>query len=55
MLENLRSDEKNLYIIRENIINEIFDTKDEKLDIATGGDDDRRNSVIEAISKLVDK
>ena len=46
-LENLRSDAKNLYIIRENIINEIFNTEDEKLDIATGGDDDRRKSVIE--------
>ena len=29
--------------------------KDEKLDIATGSDDDRRKSVIETISKLGDK
>ena len=47
--------QKNLYIIRENIINEMFNKEDEKLDIATGGDDDRRKSVIEAISKLDDK
>ena len=32
----------------------MFNTEDEKLDIATG-DDDRRKSVIEAISKLGDK
>ena len=30
----------------------MLSTEDEKLDIATGGDDDRRKSVIEAISKL---
>ena len=54
-LEDLRSDAKNLYIIGKNIINEMFNTEDEKLDIATGGDDDRRKSVIEAISKLGDK
>ena len=30
----------------------MFNTEDEKLDIATVGDDDRRKSVIEAISKL---
>ena len=54
-LEDLRSGAKNLYIIREDIINEMFNTEDEKLDIATGGDDDRRKSVIEAISKLGDK
>ena len=29
--------------------------EDEKLDIAKGGDDDRRKSVIEAISRLGDK
>ena len=33
----------------------MFNTEDEKLDIATVGDDDRRKSVIEAISKLGDK
>ena len=43
-LEDLHSDAKNLYTIRENIINEMFNTEDEKLDIATGGDDDRRIS-----------
>ena len=32
----------------------MFNTEDEKLDIATG-DDDKRKSVIEAISKLDDK
>ena len=32
----------------------MFNTEDEKLDIATG-DDDRRKSVIETISKLDDK
>ena len=47
--------QKNLYIIRENIINEMFNTEDEKLDIATGGDDDIRKSVIETISRLGDK
>ena len=30
----------------------MLSTEDEKLHIATGGDDDRRKSVIEAISKL---
>ena len=54
-LEDLLSNAKNLYIIRENIINEMFNTEDEKLDIAIGGDDHRRKSVIEAISKLGDK
>ena len=34
---------------------DILVAEDEKLDIATGGDDDRRKSVIEAISKLGDK
>ena len=33
----------------------MFNTEDEKLDIATGSDDDRRKSVIETISKLGDK
>ena len=33
----------------------MFNTDYEKLDIATGGDDDRRKSVIETISKLGDK
>ena len=51
-LEDLYSNAKNLYIIREDIINEMFNTEDEKLDIATVGDDDRRKSIIEAISKL---
>ena len=51
-LENLHSNVKNLYIIREDIINEMFNTEDEKLDIATGGDDDRRKSVIVTISRL---
>ena len=54
-LEDLYSNAKNLYIIREDIINEMSNTDDEKLDIATGGDDDRRKSVIEAISRLADK
>ena len=54
-LEDLYSNAKNLYILREDIINEMFNTEDEKLDIATVGDDDRRKSVIEAISKLGDK
>ena len=54
-LEDLHSNAKNLYIIREDIINEMFNTKDEKLDIGTRGDDDRRKSVIEAISRLGDK
>ena len=49
------SNAKNLYIIREDIIKEMFNTEDEKLDIATGGDDDRIKSVIETISKLGDK
>ena len=53
--EDLYSNAKNLYIIREDIIKEMFNTEDEKLDIATGGDDDRRKSVIETISKLGDK
>ena len=48
-LEDLYSDAKNLYIIREDIINEISSTEDEKLDIATGADDDKRKSVIEEI------
>ena len=47
-LEDLHSDAENLYTIRENIINEMFNTKDEKLDIATG-DNDKRVSVIEAV------
>ena len=34
---------------------DILLAEDEKLDIATGGDDNRRKSVIEAISKLGDK
>ena len=54
-LEDSHSNPKNLYIIREDIINEMSNTEDEKLDIATGGDDDRRKSVIETISKLSDK
>ena len=54
-LKDLHFDAKNLHIIRENIINEMFNTEDEKLDIATGGDDDRRKSVIETISRLGDK
>ena len=33
----------------------MFNTEDEKLDIATGGDDDIRKSAIEAISRLGDK
>ena len=33
----------------------MFNTEDEKLDIATAGDDDRRNPVIQAISELGDK
>ena len=33
----------------------MFNTEDEKLDIVTGADDDRRSSVIEAILKLGDK
>ena len=33
----------------------MFNTEDEKLDIATAGDDDRRNPVIQAISELDDK
>ena len=47
--------QKNLYIIREDIINEIFNTEDEKLDIATSGDGDTRKSVIETISIWVTK
>ena len=54
-LKDLHSNTKNLYIIREDIINETFNTEDEKPDIATSGDDDRRKSVIETISKLGDK
>ena len=54
-LEDLYSNAKNLYNIREYIINEMFNTEDEKLDIATGGDDDRRKSVIETISRFGDK
>ena len=34
---------------------DILLAEDEKLDIETGGDDNRRKSVIEAISKLGDK
>ena len=34
---------------------DILLAEDEKLDIATGGDDDRRKSVIETISRLGDK
>ena len=33
----------------------MFNTEDGKLNIATGGDDDRRKSVIETISKLGNK
>ena len=33
----------------------MFNAEDEKLDIATIGDDDRKKSVTEAISKLGDK
>ena len=33
----------------------MFNTEEGKLDIATGGNDGRRKSVIEAISKLGDK
>ena len=54
-LNDLSSDAKNLSIIRSNIINEMFNTEDEKLEIATGGDDDRRKSVMETISKFGDK
>ena len=54
-LEDLYSNAKNFYIIREDIINEMFNTEDEKLDIAAGDDDDRRKSVIEAFSRLDDK
>ena len=54
-LKDLHSAAKNLYIIRKNIINEMFNTEDEKLDIATGGDDDIRKSAMEAISRLGDK
>ena len=53
--EDLYPNAKNLYIIREDIINEMFNTEDEKLDIATGGDDYRRKSVIETISRFGDK
>ena len=53
-LENLRSDSKKIYIIRENVINEVFNTEDEKLDI-TRSDDDRRKSVIETISRFDDE
>ena len=51
-LEHLYSDAKNLYIIREDIINEMFNTEDEKLDTATGDDDEIRKSVIETISRF---
>ena len=54
-LKDSHSAAKNLYIISENIINEMFNTEDEKLDIATGGDDDITKLVIETISKLGDK
>ena len=40
-LEDLRSNSKNLYIIREDIINEMFNKGDKKLDIATA-DDERK-------------
>ena len=51
-LEDLYSTAKNLYIIREDMINEMFNTGDEKLDIAAGGgDDDRRKSVNWVIEK----
>ena len=33
----------------------MFNTEDEKLDLSTGGDDDRRKSATETISKLGDK
>ena len=33
----------------------MFNTEDEKLDIATSGDDDRRKSLIETISRFADK
>ena len=55
VLEKECSDTKNLYVIRDNIINKLFNTEDEKRDTATGGNDDRRKSVIEAISRLRDK
>ena len=51
-LEDLHSDAKKFYTIRENIINEMFNIEDEKLDTATGADDDKRKYVIEAISRL---
>ena len=52
-LKDIYSDAKKFKIIRENIINEMFNTEDEKLDIATSGDDDeRRESVIETISRF---
>ena len=54
-LGDLNSNAKNLYNIREDIMNEIFNKDDEKLDIATGGADDRRKSVIETISRFGDK
>ena len=55
-LEDLRSDAYHyLHTIRENIINEMFNTEDEKIDIATGGDDDRRKSARETISRFGDK
>ena len=58
-MENLLSNAEILYNIRESIINEIFneifDIEDQKLDIATGGDNERRKSVIEKISKFSDK
>ena len=44
--------QKIFYVIREDIINGMFNSENEKLDIATGGDHDRRKSVIEAIPKL---
>ena len=54
-LEDLYSNAKNIYIFTEDIFNEMFHTEDEKLDIAKGGDDDRKKSVIETISKLGNK
>ena len=53
-LENLYSNAKNLYIIKEDIINEMSNTEDEKLDIVTGGYDDRRKSGIEIILRFGD-
>ena len=54
-LEDLYSNVKNIYVITKDIINEMFNTEDEKLDIARVGDDDRRKSVTETISRFGDK